>query len=178
MRKPSRLRNRLYGRVPPHRLDAVVHRSLLVLGAMAWLAAAPVLADLLGINWWRALLLPLWVAFLLPSTLLLLEAMLRRFRLGAAAGLLRTAFILPALPLWFLGEVGNQAAFLGLTLYLPLAVIHGLLLPHPRSDGKAVLAGVLPLLLATIVLASAAAPPSISAMRFSSTSLVGFISRV
>ncbi len=74
MRKPSRLRNRLYGRVPPHRLDAVVHRSLLVLGAMAWLAAAPVLANLLGINWWRALLLPLWVAFLLPSTLLLLEA--------------------------------------------------------------------------------------------------------
>jgi hypothetical protein len=159
MRKPSRLRNRLYGRVPPHRLDAVVHRSLLVLGAMAWLAAAPVLANLLGINWWRALLLPLWVAFLLPSTLLLLEAMLRRFRLGAAAGLLRTAFILPALPLWFLGEVGNQAAFLGLTLYLPLAVIHGLLLPHPRSDGKAVLAGVLPILLATLVLASAAAPP-------------------
>ena len=159
MSTPRRLRHRLYGRVPPHRLDAVVHRSLMLLGAVAWLAAAPVLAGLLGIPWWRALLLPLWVVFLLPGALLLVEALLRRFRLGAAAGLLRTALILPALPLWFLGEVENQAAFLGLTLYLPLAVIHGLLLPHPRSDGKAILAGVLPLLLATIVLASAAAPP-------------------
>jgi len=153
MKTRASLRARFYGEVPPHPFDRRCDLSLQILAALAWTSSLPVLFRHLTGQWLLAILVPLYLVFLLPYALLWLSALAKKRAWPFSKGFLRIAATLP-LVIWIQAQEPvwpAEVTLVGLFLFA-LAYAHGMLLPHARRVGTAILACLIPLLVAIIVL--------------------------
>ncbi len=153
MRTRPSLRARFYGEVPPHPFDKRCDRSLQVLALLAWTSSLPVLFRELTGSWLLAALVPLYLVFALPHALLCFGDFAKERSWAFSKGIFR---ILATLPLWLWIQTREpiwpaELSLVGVLLFA-IAFAHGMLLPRAQRVGTAILACLLPLLVAIIVM--------------------------
>lgn len=153
MKTRASLRARFYGEVPPHPFDKRCDRSLQVLALLAWTSSLPVLFHHLTGQWLLAVVVPLYLVFLLPHALLRLSVIAKERSWPFSIGFFRVVATLPLI-VWIQAQEPIWPAELSLVgaLLFALAFAHGMLLPRARRVGTAILACLIPLLVAIIVM--------------------------